>query len=157
MGLPWPYGKFHLYYLLKIYLWGLMVWNVVITGGYYEYSAVYRSNFVDCYRCPYTSLYWKNNEDFEKTLFCRKSKGAIYCTDFFGIVLVIGAFVCTQVFFLSFILGVLALLKGLYLIMGPMPQIKRLMDWWFNKASASYIRLCGLIIFVLGIALLSNL
>jgi len=75
----------------------------------------------------------------------------------FGIVLVIGAFVCTQVFFLSLILGALALLKGLYLIMGPMPQIKRLMDWWFNKASASYIRLCGLIIFVLGIAILSNL
>ena len=74
----------------------------------------------------------------------------------FGIVLVIGA-VCTQVFFLSLILGVLALLKGLYLIMGPMPQIKRLMDWWFNKASTSYIRLCGLIIFVLGIAMLSNL
>ena len=75
----------------------------------------------------------------------------------FGIVLVIGAFVCTQVFFLSLVLGVLALLKGLYLIMGPMPQIKRLMDWCFNKASTSYIRLCGLIIFVLGIAILSNL
>ena len=75
----------------------------------------------------------------------------------FGIALVIGAFVCTQVFFLSLILGVIALLKGLYLIIGPMPQIKRLMDWWFNKASTSYIRLCGLIIFVLGIAILSNL
>jgi len=75
----------------------------------------------------------------------------------FGIVLVIGAFVCTQIFFLSFILGVLALLKGLYLVMGPLSQIKRLMDWWFNKASDTYIRLCGLIIFVLGIAVLSNL
>lgn len=75
----------------------------------------------------------------------------------FGIVLIIGAFVCTQVFFLSFILGVLALLKGLYLVMGPLSQIKRIMDWWFNKASDSYIRLCGLIIFILGIAVLSNL
>ena len=75
----------------------------------------------------------------------------------FGIVLVIGAFVCTQIFFLSFILGVLALLKGLYLVMGPLSQIKRIMDWWFNKASDSYIRLCGLIIFILGIAVLSNL
>jgi len=75
----------------------------------------------------------------------------------FGIVLIIGAFVCTQVFFLSLILGMLALLKGLYLIMGPMSQIKRLMDWWFNKATTSFIRLCGLIIFVLGITLLSNL
>jgi len=75
----------------------------------------------------------------------------------FGIVLIIGAFVCTQLFFLSFILGVLALLKGLYLVMGPLSQIKRIMDWWFNKASDSYIRLCGLIIFILGIAVLSNL
>jgi len=41
----------------------------------------------------------------KKLFFCRKSKGAIYCTDFFGIVLVIGAFVCTQVFFLSFYFG----------------------------------------------------
>jgi len=75
----------------------------------------------------------------------------------FGIVLIIGAFVCTQIFFLSFILGVLALLKGLYLVMGPLSQIKRIMDWWFNKASDSYIRLCGLIIFIIGIAVLSNL
>jgi len=75
----------------------------------------------------------------------------------FGIVLIIGAFVCTQIFFLSLILGVLALLKGLYFVVGPLSQIKRLMDWWFNKASDSYIRLCGLIIFVLGIAILSNL
>lgn len=75
----------------------------------------------------------------------------------FGIVLIIGAFVCTQIFFLSLVLGVLALLKGLYLVMGPLSQIKRIMDWWFNKASDSYIRLCGLIIFILGIAVLSNL
>ena len=93
----------------------------------------------------------------KKLFFAEKVRALSIVPIFFGIVLVIGAFVCTQVFFLSFILGALALLKGLYLIMGPMPQIKRLMDWWFNKAGASYIRLCGLIIFVLGIALLSNL
>ena len=93
----------------------------------------------------------------KKLFFAEKVRALSIVPISFGIVLVIGAFVCTQVFFLSFILGALALLKGLYLIMGPMPQIKRLMDWWFNKASASYIRLCGLIIFVLGIALLSNL
>ena len=93
----------------------------------------------------------------KKLFFTEKVRALSIVPIIFGIVLVIGAFVCTQVFFLSLVLGVLALLKGLYLIMGPMPQIKRLMDWWFNKASASYIRLCGLIIFVLGIALLSNL
>ncbi|MFO8165647.1 MAG: hypothetical protein R6T98_14090 [Desulfatiglandales bacterium] len=75
----------------------------------------------------------------------------------FGLVLIIGAFVCTQVFFLSLTLGILALLKGLYLIVGPIAQIKHLMDWWFNKTSESYIRLGGLILFVLGIAMITNL
>ena len=93
----------------------------------------------------------------KKLFFTEKVRALSIVPIIFGIVLVIGAFVCTQVFFLSLVLGVLALLKGLYLIMGPMPQIKRLMDWWLNKASTSYIRLCGLIIFVLGIAILSNL
>ena len=93
----------------------------------------------------------------KKLFFTEKVRALSIVPIIFGIVLVIGAFVCTQVFFLSLVLGVFALLKGLYLIMGPMPQIKRLMDWWFNKASTSYIRLCGLIIFVLGIAILSNL
>jgi len=93
----------------------------------------------------------------KKLFFTEKVRALSIVPIIFGIVLVIGAFVCTQVFFLSLVLGVLALLKGFYLIMGPIPQIKRLMDWWFNKASNSYIRLCGLIIFVLGIAILSNL
>ena len=94
---------------------------------------------------------------FKKLFFTEKVRVLSILPIIFGIVLIIGAFVCTQVFFLSFILGVLALLKGLYLIMGPISQIKRLMDWWFNKATTSFIRLCGIIIFVLGIALLSNL
>ena len=94
---------------------------------------------------------------FKKLFLTEKVKVLSILLIIFGMVLVIGAFVCTQVFFLSLVLGVIALIKGLYLIMGPMPQIKRLMDWWFNKATTSFIRLCGLIIFVLGVALLSNL
>jgi len=94
---------------------------------------------------------------FKKLFFIEKVRVLSILPIIFGIVLIIGAFVCTQIFFLSLILGLLALLKGLYLVMGPLPQIKRLMDWWFNKANDSYIRLCGLIIFVLGIAILSNL
>jgi len=103
-------------------------------------------------------LYTERTMKILKKLFLTEKVRALSIVPIiFGIVLVIGAFVCTQVLFLSLVLGVLALLKGLYLIMGPMPQIKRLMGWWFNKASSSYIRLCGLIIFVLGIAILSNL
>ncbi|RLB30162.1 MAG: hypothetical protein DRG66_00405 [Deltaproteobacteria bacterium] len=94
---------------------------------------------------------------FKKLFFIEKVRVLAILPIIFGIVLIIGAFVCTQIFFLSLILGLLALLKGLYLVMGPLPQIKRLMDWWFNKANDSYIRLCGLIIFVLGIAMISNL
>ena len=94
---------------------------------------------------------------FKKLFLTEKVRMLSILPIIFGMVLVIGAFVCRQIFFLSLILGVLALIKGLYLIMGPMPQIKRLMDWWFNKATTSFIRFCGLIIFVLGIALLSNL
>ena len=94
---------------------------------------------------------------FKKLFLTEKVRVLSILPIIFGMVLVIGAFVCRQIFFLSLILGVLALIKGLYLIMGPMPQIKRLMDWWFNKATTSFIRFCGLIIFVLGIALLSNL
>jgi len=93
----------------------------------------------------------------KKLFFIKKVRLLSILPIIFGIVLIIGAFVCTQIFFLSFILGVLALLKGLYLAMGPLSQIKRIMDWWFNKANDSYIRLCGLIIFILGIAVLSNL
>ena len=88
----------------------------------------------------------KTMKILKKIFFTEKIRVLSIVPIIFGIVLVIGAFVCTQVFFLSLVLGVLALLKGLYLIMGPMPQIKRLMDWWFNKAGASYIRLYGLII-----------
>ena len=99
----------------------------------------------------------KTMKVLKKLFFTKKVKVLSIFPIIFGFVLIIGAFVCTQIFFLSLILGVFALLKGLYLIMGPMAQINRIMDWWFNKASGSYIRLCGLIIFVLGIAILSNL
>jgi len=75
----------------------------------------------------------------------------------FGIILIAGAFACTQIFWLSFILGLLAFMKGLYLLMGPLSQIRGLIDWWFTQASDSVIRLCGLIVFVLGIVMISNL
>jgi len=74
-----------------------------------------------------------------------------------AIVLIAGALACTQIFWLSLILGLLAFMKGLYLLMGPLSQIRGLIDWWFTKASDSVIRLCGLIAFVLGIAIISNL
>jgi hypothetical protein len=76
---------------------------------------------------------------------------------FFGVVLVLGAFFEREAFWLAFILGVLALLKGVFLIVGPPAQVKKLLDWWFENASDRIIRLSGLIIFFLGSAIFTSL
>jgi hypothetical protein len=75
----------------------------------------------------------------------------------FGVILVLGAFSHKDMFWLVFVLGLLGLLKGVFLIMGPSAQIKRLLDWWFHKASERTIRLNGLISVILGTAILSYL
>lgn len=75
----------------------------------------------------------------------------------FGILLVVGAFYRTEMFWLVFILGVLGLLKGVFLIFGPSAQIKKLLHWWFHTASERTIRLNGLISVILGTAVLSYL
>lgn len=75
----------------------------------------------------------------------------------FGAVLVVGAFFRREVFWLAFILGLIALLKGVYLIVGPSAQVRKLVEWWFEKASDRTIRLFGLIIFFLGSAIFSSL
>ena len=76
---------------------------------------------------------------------------------FFGVVLVLGAFFEKEVFWLAFILGLIALIKGVYLIVGPPAQVNKLLDWWFEKASDRIIRLSGLIIFFLGSAIFTTL
>ena len=75
----------------------------------------------------------------------------------FGILLVVGAFFHKEMFWLIFVLGVLGILEGLFLIIGPSGQIKELIDWWFHKASDRTIRLSGLISVILGTAILSYL
>jgi len=75
----------------------------------------------------------------------------------FGVVLIIGAFLNKEIFWFALILGLLATSKGVYLYMAPPEQIKALMDWWFFKARPETVRLMGLVLFVLGIALFSYL
>jgi uncharacterized protein YjeT (DUF2065 family) len=75
----------------------------------------------------------------------------------FGIVLVIGAFYHKEMFWLALILGLIAILKGVYLFTGPVNQIDKILDWWFNRAGEVTFRLCGLILFTLGLTLLSYL
>jgi uncharacterized protein YjeT (DUF2065 family) len=72
----------------------------------------------------------------------------------FGILLVVGVFSHKEMFWLVFVLGVLGILKGVFLIIGPSAQIKELVDWWFHKASERTIRLNGLISVILGRAIL---
>jgi uncharacterized protein YjeT (DUF2065 family) len=69
----------------------------------------------------------------------------------------VGAFFHKEMFWLVFVLGVLGILKGVFLIIGPSAHIKQLLDWWFRKASERTIRLNGLISVILGTAILSYL
>jgi len=75
----------------------------------------------------------------------------------FGVIFVVGAFFFSKMFWLAFILGVLALLKGVYLFLGREAQIKSLIEWWCQRASEQTVRLFGLIAYTLGCAVLSYL
>ena len=103
-------------------------------------------------------LYTERTKEVSKDLFAaNKLKAWAVLPLFFGVVLVIGAFFQKGVSWIAFILGVLALLKGVYLIVGPQAQVRKLVDWWFDQASDKTIRLIGLIIFFLGSALFISL
>jgi uncharacterized protein YjeT (DUF2065 family) len=75
----------------------------------------------------------------------------------FGIFFLIGAFYNKEMFWLLLVLGIIAVLKGVYLFIGPANQVKKVLDWWFNQAGETTFRLSGLILFTLGLTLLSYL
>ena len=72
-----------------------------------------------------------------------------------GLLLVVGAFMVCEVFWIALILGLLAIAKGTYLALGPTPQIRSLLEWWFDRAGETTIRLWGLIAFTFGVVLVS--
>jgi hypothetical protein len=72
----------------------------------------------------------------------------------FGILLVISSG-WSEIFWLVFLLGLIALAKGAYLLFGSREQIDTATSWWLDKASDQLHRLSGLISLVLGMALLS--
>ncbi len=74
-----------------------------------------------------------------------------------GLVLIIGAFFNRDMSWFAFILGLLAILKGIYFFLAPQQQVKALLEWWFLKAGPGTLRFFGLIGFVIGVALLSYL
>jgi len=75
----------------------------------------------------------------------------------FGVVLVTGAFYHQEMFWLALILGLIALLKGIYLFISSAKQVQKTLDWWLNRAGDVTFRFFGLVIFTLGITLLSYL
>jgi len=99
----------------------------------------------------------KAKEIFKRMFFTEKVKRLSVLPFVFGVVLIIGAFLNKEIFWFALILGLLATSKGVYLYMAPPEQIKALMDWWFFKARPETVRLMGLVLFVLGIALFSYL
>jgi hypothetical protein len=72
-----------------------------------------------------------------------------------GLLLVVGAFMVKEVFWIALILGLLGIAKGAYLALGPLSQILQLWDWWFDHAGETTVRLSGLITFMIGVAMLS--
>lgn len=100
----------------------------------------------------------KRSRELLKKLFFRKNiKLWGILPLIFGLILVVGAFYYSKLFWLAFIVGLLAILKGIYLFIGRSSQIEGLLEWWFLRAADETIRLFGLITFILGSALLSYL
>jgi uncharacterized protein YjeT (DUF2065 family) len=103
-------------------------------------------------------LYTESTKEvFKKLFFIDHIRWMAALPLIFGILLLVGAFYHKEMFWLVFVLGVLGVLKGVFLIVGPSAQIKKLLDWWFHKASERTIRLNGLISVILGTAILSYL
>lgn len=54
-----------------------------------------------------------------------------------------------------FALGLIACIKGILFFLLPPQSTKKVLQWWFNKASDRVIRVWGIILVVLGIAVIS--
>ena len=103
-------------------------------------------------------LYTDKTRRFLKQLFLTDYVKLLALLPFIiGVVLAGGAFFYREAFWLSFILGIIAMIKGIYLFVAPLSQVKGFFEWWFEKADGSTIRLFGLIIFLLGGAMLAYL
>ena len=71
-----------------------------------------------------------------------------------GLLFTLGAFRAPGVFWLVLAIGLLATGKGLYLLLAPQTQVRGLLEWWFDRAAETVLRLWGLVVYTLGVALL---
>jgi len=76
-----------------------------------------------------------------------------------GGLLLIGAFFSGERFWWPFLLGLIALAKGVYILKSPPEKLSSLMGWWYSDSGASEetVRLAGLLTLLLGGALLASL
>jgi uncharacterized protein YjeT (DUF2065 family) len=72
----------------------------------------------------------------------------------FGVLLIIAAFASTHPF-IVFILGLLAVAKGVFLFFNPKNLTEKVIFWWTQKAPDQVYRLSGIIMIVLGTAIIS--
>jgi hypothetical protein len=101
-------------------------------------------------------LYTKETKGFlMKYLYTKDVKLLAIIPAVLGIILVIGALLRREMFWLAFILGVLAIGKGAYLAFGPPAQVREILDWWFYRATDKTLRMSGLVSFILACSLLS--
>ena len=71
-----------------------------------------------------------------------------------GVLLIISARASGATWFIV-ILGLLAIGKGVYFLLGPAGQTEALFAWWFKSAQDRTYRFSGLIMVVLGMVILS--
>lgn len=69
-----------------------------------------------------------------------------------GIVLIFGSSLVSMPW-VTILLGLLALLKGLFLMFGPQGKVKSIIDWWLGTSN-HLLRSWGVVMFLLGVLLL---
>lgn len=74
-----------------------------------------------------------------------------------GLYLIIGGCFSHDIFWLSLVLGILAVAKGVYLFKATRDDIYRLFNWWFETAHDETIRFWSLVTLILGILMLAYL
>ena len=71
-----------------------------------------------------------------------------------GILLIISAFQAQSFWFVIF-LGIIAIAKGFFILFNPKNSFNHIKNWYLNSASNQTIRLFGIIIIVIGTAMIT--
>jgi len=74
-----------------------------------------------------------------------------------GLFLIIGGSFSRDIFWLSLVLGLVSMAKGVYFLKASREDVRRLFDWWYEEASDETIRFWSLVTLILGILILAYL